>query len=72
MLSQASSQGDASQVAISFSGRPEELWALAQLVKRLTWSDVRSCSVDDTEAHVMLLALERLRRGLALQDFSPR
>ncbi|GKL14532.1 hypothetical protein NUBL13797_50880 [Klebsiella pneumoniae] len=31
----------------------EEALALAQLVKRLTWTDMRGCAVDDDEAYTI-------------------
>ncbi|EKD8822588.1 hypothetical protein OS254_004475 [Salmonella enterica] len=31
----------------------KEALALAQFVKRLTWSDLRGCAVDDDEAYVI-------------------
>lgn len=46
--------------------------ALAQLVKRLTWRDIRECAVDDTEAYVMVDALAQVGRALADQGFAPR
>jgi len=43
--------------------------ALAQLVKRLTWSDLRGCAIDDQEAYTMRDAVDRVRSALA--DCSP-
>lgn len=39
--------------------------ALAQLVKRLTWSDLRGCAIDDQEAYTMRDAIDRVRSALA-------
>lgn len=49
-----------------------EAWALAQLVKRLGYSDCRSNAVDDAEAHLMMEALAKLQRALDEAGVSPR
>lgn len=49
-----------------------ETWALAQLVKRLGYSDCRANAVDDAEAHLMLEALAKLQRALDEAGVSPR
>ncbi|EMQ8269618.1 hypothetical protein WI133_004813 [Escherichia coli] len=46
--------------------------ALAQFVKRLTWSDLRGCAVDDDEAYVIKDAVNKLQRAMAEEGFSPR
>ena len=46
--------------------------ALAQFVKRVGFSEMRSNAVDDFEAHLIRDALERVRIGLANAGFSPR
>ncbi|STU33178.1 Uncharacterised protein [Klebsiella pneumoniae] len=46
--------------------------ALAQFVKRLTWSEMRACSVDDDEIWVMKDAIQALQKSLADSGFSPR
>ena len=51
---------------------PSQALALAQLVKRLTWAEIRSCAVDDDEARLIRDAIEALRRALAEAGFSPR
>lgn len=50
----------------------EETYALAQLVKRLTWSDLRGCAVDDDEAFQMRSALNKLQDVLARAGYAPR
>lgn len=50
----------------------EEGWALALLLKRLTWSDVRSCAQDDAETRVMLIAIERVQAALNDIGIAPR
>ena len=46
--------------------------ALAQFVKRLTWSEMRACAVDDDETWVMKDAIQALQKSLADIGFSPR
>lgn len=59
-------------IAVEFAATADELWALAQLVKRIAWVDVRGCAVSEEETRTMLLALSKLRRGLAREGFAPR
>jgi hypothetical protein len=51
---------------------PAETLALAQLVKRICFSTFLEYSIDETEAHLMLDAGERVREALAEQGYSPR
>ena len=46
--------------------------ALAQLAKRLTWTDIRGCAVDDDEAYEMRAAVGKLQNALALAGYAPR
>ena len=46
--------------------------ALAQFVKRLTWSEMRACDVDDDETWVMKDAIQSLQKSLTDAGFSPR
>ena len=46
--------------------------ALAQFVKRVGYTDMRSNAVDDFEAYLIRDALDRVRIGLANAGFSPR
>jgi hypothetical protein len=48
-----------------------EAMALVELVKRIGFSYVRSKSVDDEEAYLMLRACEKVRAGLAEAGYSP-
>ncbi|HAO3158917.1 TPA: hypothetical protein IHO03_004222 [Escherichia coli] len=50
----------------------KEALALAQFVKRLTWSDLRGGAVDDDEAYVIKDAVDKLQRAMAEEGFSPR
>ena len=46
--------------------------ALAQFVKRVGFTEMRSNAMDDCEAYLMREAIERVRIGLANAGFSPR
>ena len=50
----------------------EQAWALAQLLKRIGWSDCRGLAEDEQQAHRMIEAAERLRAGLAEVGCAPR
>ena len=50
----------------------EEAQALAQFVKRVTWSAMRECAVDNDECYQIRAAIEKLRRSLAEAGYSPR
>lgn len=47
-------------------------WALAQLVKRISYSDCRSLAVDDRETQQMIEAINQLQRALAEAGYAPR
>jgi hypothetical protein len=49
-----------------------QAYALAELCKRITWSDVRSCAVSDDECHAMIEAVDRVRGGLERTGVSVR
>lgn len=46
--------------------------ALAQFVKRLSWSEMRACAVDDDETWVIKDAISALQRSLRDAGYSPR
>jgi hypothetical protein len=46
--------------------------ALAQLVTRVGFSEMRSNAVDDFEAYLIRDSIDRVRMGLANAGFSPR
>lgn len=50
----------------------EEALALAQFVKRLSWSDLRSCAVSDDEAWLIKHAIDKLQNALREEGYSPR
>lgn len=49
-----------------------ETMALAQFVKRLQWSEVRACAIDDNEAYLIRAAVAKLRDALAGSGYAPR
>lgn len=50
----------------------DQAWALAQFVKRVTWSDFRACAVDDDEAYMIGAAVDQVARALADKGYAPR
>jgi hypothetical protein len=50
----------------------DQLWALAQFLKRAGFSDYLGLAVDRDEARVMLDAGEKLRAALAELGYAPR
>ncbi|CAI2010640.1 DUF7706 family protein [Serratia entomophila] len=46
--------------------------ALAQFVKRLTWSEMRACAIDEDETYEIKDAVNLLQKSLAEAGFSPR
>jgi hypothetical protein len=49
-----------------------EAWEFAQFLKRVCFSDYRSCATSEAEAQHMMEAGERIRRALADQGYAPR
>lgn len=50
----------------------DHAWALAELCKRITFSDCRSNAVDQDEAYRMIDAMAKLSEILAKIGYSPR
>ena len=59
-------------VIISVELNRRQAWALAQLVKRIGWSDCRALAVDDDETQLMIAATERVRSALRAVGYAPR
>ena len=57
-------------VELELSG--DEAWALAEFVKRVTWSEMRACAVDDDEAYMIRSAVLAVGEALASQGIAPR
>ena len=51
---------------------PAEALALAQFVKRVTWSEMRSCAMDEAECYQIRAAIDKVQRALADADYGPR
>ena len=49
-----------------------ETLALAQFFKRLSWSEVRGCAINDDEAHLIWAAVAKLQDGMARGGYAPR
>ncbi len=50
----------------------ERAWALAQFVKRVGWSEMRGCAVNDAEAYSIRAALDQLAHALREAGYAPR
>lgn len=50
----------------------EEAWALAELVKRIGWQELRQNAANENEAYTMRDAVSRLQGALSEAGFSPR
>lgn len=46
--------------------------ALAEMAKRICWTDIKALSADDREANAMLDGVLRLRDALEVAGFAPR
>ena len=56
-----------------FIDLPDNLaWALAELCKRITFSDCRSNASDEDEAYRMIEATDKLRTVLGRVGYAPR
>ena len=49
-----------------------QAWALAQLLKRLGFSDCRALAEGEAQCYLMLQAAEQVRRALAEAGCAPR
>jgi hypothetical protein len=45
---------------------------LAQFVKRVTWSAMRECAVDEAECYEIRAAIDKVQRALAEANYAPR
>ncbi len=62
----------AADIRIALDLPDEEALALAQFVKRVTWSEMRACAVDEAECYQIRAAIDKLQRALADADYAPR
>ncbi len=61
---------DATRIDLDLSDSEEQ--ALAQFVKRVTWSAMRECAVDEAECYEIRAAINKLQRALADAGYAPR
>ncbi len=59
-------------VHVSLELDPDKAEALAQFVKRVTWSEMRACAVDENETYQIRDAINTLQDALADVGYSPR
>ena len=59
-------------VVVTVELEPGQAYALAELVKRMHWSDARALAVDEAETETMIAAVTRLQRALADVGYAPR
>lgn len=60
------------EVNVSVYLDDDEALALAQLVKRLGWNEMRQNAVSEDETYLMRSALAKLMTGLYEAGYSPR
>ena len=63
---------DKSNIIIEAGLSNAQAWALAQFLKRVSWSEIRGCAVDNNEAYLIRDSLELLRDNLTEQGCNPR
>jgi hypothetical protein len=51
---------------------PAEALALAQFVKRVTWTEMRACAADEAECYQIRAAIDKVQRALADVNYAPR
>ena len=62
----------AADIRIAVDLPDEEAQALAQFVKRVTWSAMRECAVDEAECYEIRAAIDKVQRALADASYAPR
>ena len=60
------------RVIVTLNLPPLQARALAQLVKRIGWTELRQNAQDDEEANDMRNAVQELQNELAQQGYAPR
>jgi hypothetical protein len=60
------------RVVVTLDLPPLQAQALAQLVKRIGWTELRQNAQDDEEAYDMRNAVQELQNALALAGYAPR
>lgn len=57
---------------IEFEASEKQIYAAAQVLKRIGFTDIRALSANDEEAYNAQYALEQVRAGLAAAGYNPR
>jgi hypothetical protein len=57
---------------IEIEANEKQLYAAAQVLKRIGFTDIRVLSANDEEAYSAQYALEAIRSGLAKGGYNPR
>lgn len=63
---------DDTRIKINLDVTEDQADALAEMVKRICWVDIKALSTDDREATAMLDGVLRLRKALEVAGFAPR
>ena len=63
---------DQQQISVELLLDDAQALALAQLVKRIGWSEMRSLAVSDDEAYLMRDAVSEVAKALAAEGYAPR
>ncbi len=59
-------------ISISLDLKDNQAWALAELVKRIGFTDLRSLAASDAEAYEMAEAIGQVHKALAAEGIDPR
>lgn len=57
---------------LEINATDRQIYAMAQVLKRMSWTDARKLSTTDDEAYDAQYALEQIREALAEQGYNPR
>ena len=60
------------QISVELLLDDAQALALAQLVKRIGWSEMRSLAVSEDEAYLMRDAVSEVAKALAAEGYAPR
>nr|WP_315595500.1 hypothetical protein [uncultured Cupriavidus sp.] len=58
-------------IDLSLQVEDHQALALAQFVKRMTWTEMRACALDELEAYVILGALDNIAQALPNKAMRP-
>jgi hypothetical protein len=59
-------------ITVPLAINEDEAWALAQFVKRVTWSEMRACAQDEAETELIRAGITSLQTALKDAGFAPR